>query len=137
MSIMLLKMVRHDQRNPRPWKIFREFTNVVKAGMPMAEFVSSKCSVFASGWNHEHQSLLNMDPEWPFKYKPTGASSSIISNRVSWFFDLHGPSVTVDAACSSSMVALHLAAQSLQTYESEMVSTLPDNRKLSKLWAYT
>lgn len=37
------------------------------------------------------------------------------ANRVSYFFDLKGPSVVVDTACSGSLVALHLACQSLRT----------------------
>lgn len=89
----------------------------------MTKVMSSKTSVFASGFNHDHLSLSNMDPEVTVKYKPTGTANSIISNRISWFFDLRGPSLTVDTACSSSMVSFHLAAQSLQNGDSEMVSS--------------
>jgi acyl transferase domain-containing protein len=42
------------------------------------------------------------------------------SSRVSWFFDLKGPSATIDTACSSSMAALHLGCQGLRTGETEM-----------------
>lgn len=38
----------------------------------------------------------------------TGSVHSIIANRVSFFFDLKGPSISVDTACSSALVALHL-----------------------------
>jgi hypothetical protein len=48
--------------------------------------------------------------------------SSMLSNRVSWFFDMRGPSLTVDTACSSSLYAVHLACQSLRSGESKMVS---------------
>ncbi|WP_405362766.1 SDR family NAD(P)-dependent oxidoreductase [Kitasatospora sp. NBC_00085] len=42
-------------------------------------------------------------------------SASSIANRISYVFDLHGPSLAVDTMCSSSLTALHLACQSLQT----------------------
>ncbi|NGO06589.1 SDR family NAD(P)-dependent oxidoreductase [Streptomyces sp. HC44] len=42
-------------------------------------------------------------------------SASTIANRVSYVFDLHGPSLAVDTMCSSSLTALHLACQSLRT----------------------
>src|SRR5690606_36120980 len=46
----------------------------------------------------------------------TGANSAYwsIANRVSYFFDLQGPSLAVDTACSSSLTALHLACESLR-----------------------
>ncbi|MCX2924138.1 SDR family NAD(P)-dependent oxidoreductase [Streptomyces sp. NEAU-W12] len=45
---------------------------------------------------------------------------SSIANRVSYFFDLHGPSMAVDTMCSSSLTALHLACQSLVNAECEV-----------------
>lgn len=44
-----------------------------------------------------------------------GVSMGIAANRLSYVFDLQGPSITLDTACSSSLVAIHLACQSLQT----------------------
>lgn len=48
------------------------------------------------------------------------SSFSSIANRVSYFFNLHGPSVAVDTMCSSSMVALHMACESLKKSECQM-----------------
>lgn len=50
----------------------------------------------------------------------TGAALSIAANRISYFFDLLGPSLALDTACSSSLGAVHLACQSLWREESSM-----------------
>lgn len=62
------------------------------------------------------------DAENAHMYQATGTGAAILSNRISWFYDLKGPSITLDTACSSSLVALHLACQSLRTGESDQVS---------------
>ena len=51
---------------------------------------------------------------------PTGLlnSPSSIANRVSYFFDFHGPSLAIDTMCSSSITAIHLACESLKSGES-------------------
>lgn len=49
----------------------------------------------------------------------TGNTGSIAANRISYVFDLRGPSMTVDTACSSSLVALHQASQSIRHGESD------------------
>lgn len=90
----------------------------------MSKFVSSNTSVFAAGFNHDHRDRLSTDPDIALKHQPTGAESSMISGRVSWFYDFKGPSLTIETACSSSMVAFHLAAQSLHAGESDMVGSL-------------
>ncbi|WP_157873276.1 type I polyketide synthase, partial [Streptomyces neyagawaensis] len=43
-----------------------------------------------------------------------GNHNAILANRLSYFLDLHGPSMTVDTLCSSSLVALHTALQHLR-----------------------
>lgn len=46
-------------------------------------------------------------------YSATGSASSIAANRISYCFDLRGPSVAMDTACSSALTACHVACQSL------------------------
>jgi len=57
------------------------------------------------------------DPEAFPLYEGTGNSQTLLSARISWFFDLKGPSFILDTACSSSLVALHLACQSIRSGE--------------------
>lgn len=41
----------------------------------------------------------------------------MVSNRISYHFDLGGPSITIDTGCSGSLVAVHQACQALRTRE--------------------
>ena len=61
--------------------------------------------------------MLLRDPDTVPMYQCTnsGHSRATLANRLSYFFDLHGPSVTIDTACSASLVSLHLGCQSLRT----------------------
>lgn len=49
-----------------------------------------------------------------------GGTGSVIANRLSYTLDLHGPSLVVDSACSSSLTAVHLACRSLRQRESAL-----------------
>ena len=51
-------------------------------------------------------------------YTGLGTALCVACGRISFLLDLHGPSVTVDTGCSSSLVAVHLACQSLRSGES-------------------
>ncbi|WP_331754943.1 type I polyketide synthase, partial [Streptomyces chartreusis] len=59
------------------------------------------------------------DPETD-GYLLTGSTPSVASGRLSYVFGLEGPAVSVDTACSSALVALHLAAQALRSGECDM-----------------
>jgi acetyl-CoA acetyltransferase len=52
----------------------------------------------------------------------TGNGIAIMSNRISYFFDIHGPSMTIDTGCSASLICIHQAVQSLLNGESSVVS---------------
>ena len=78
---------------------------------------NSKTGVFMGvcHWDYAElyeQTGLNIDA-----YLPTGLAYSIIANRVSHYFDLKGPSVTNDSACSSALVAILQAVQAIRLGE--------------------
>ncbi|KAF2630541.1 putative polyketide synthase [Macroventuria anomochaeta] len=90
------------------------------AGMTISGLKGSDTSVFAGLMTNDYGMLLTRDLAHVPTYHATGISSAIVSNRVSYFFDWHGPSMTVDTGCSASLVALHLAVQSLRNGECGM-----------------
>ena len=61
------------------------------------------------------------DPDYAPQMVATSTSPSIQANRLSWYFDLRGPSIHVNTACSSSMITMDLACQSLRSGHSSMV----------------
>lgn len=84
----------------------------------------SNTSVYVGALGVDYSRFFENDEEIQATYKSLGNSTAILSNRLSWFYDLRGPSMTIETACSSSMIALHLACQSLRLKESKMVGTL-------------
>jgi acyl transferase domain-containing protein len=69
----------------------------------------------------DYQRMYSIDPDTFPPQGVIGTSPSILPNRISWYFDLVGPSVHVDTACSGSMVAVDLAVQSLRNGNATMV----------------
>ncbi|KAI3397078.1 hypothetical protein diail_11220 [Diaporthe ilicicola] len=57
------------------------------------------------------------------KYHLLGTGEEMISNRISHFLNIHGPSATVATACSSSLMAIHMAVQSIKSGEADMAIT--------------
>jgi polyketide synthase 13 len=90
-------------------------------GEPVGVFIGSSGNDFmllaALGLGSER------DPNVPASaeaYAIMGSVSSIIPNRVSYFFDFRGPSVSIDTACSSTLVAVHEAVQALRGGEADL-----------------
>ncbi len=73
-----------------------------------------------SSFDHAVASLSFQDRGVITPYSNTGGSSSIAANRISYSFDLRGPSLAIDTACSSSLLAVHLACESIRRGESQM-----------------
>ncbi|KAK8069862.1 hypothetical protein PG994_006478 [Apiospora phragmitis] len=90
------------------------------AGIPKEKVWGSNISCYVGSFTDDYKGMLNCDRENLPLYESTGVGSAMMSNRISWFFDMKGPSISIDTACSSSLVAFHLGCQSLRTGESTM-----------------
>ncbi|KAM7215806.1 polyketide synthase [Rhypophila decipiens] len=90
------------------------------AGVRMEDVQGSNTSCYVGCFTRDYSDMLACDREDLPLYHGTGTGSAIMSNRISWFFNMKGPSISLDTACSSSMAALHLGCQSLRTGESTM-----------------
>jgi polyketide synthase PksN len=81
--------------------------------------LNGQVGVYAGVMYGEYQLL---GAESSMKGKRMGFSSSLasIANRVSYVFNLHGPSISTDSMCSSSLTSIHLACQDLKLGRTDM-----------------
>jgi len=109
------------------------YEGLENAGISLPQITGTKTSCFVGSFNADYTDLLLRDPEAVSMYQCTnaGQSRAMTANRVSYFYDLKGLSVTVDTACSGSLVALHLACQSLRTGDATMAIAAGVNVVLS------
>ena len=91
------------------------------ARIPASSLRGESVGVFVGSSTNDYSYLAMMDPRTAHPYAITGTASSIIANRVSYFYDFRGPSVAVDTACSSSLVAVHQGVKALRTGEADVV----------------
>ncbi|HKM69366.1 MAG TPA: polyketide synthase, partial [Stellaceae bacterium] len=84
------------------------------AGIPAGKLSGSTAGVYIGASTTDYSDLRFEDPAGADSYFMTGHSLSVLANRISYVFDLHGPSLTVDTACSSSLVALHHACEAIR-----------------------
>ncbi|WP_369033842.1 MULTISPECIES: type I polyketide synthase [Streptomyces] len=90
------------------------------AGIVPDTLRGSRTAVFVGAQRDDYANLLyRQGTEAITQHTMTGLNRGIIANRLSYFLDLRGPSLTVDTAQSSSLVAVHLACESLRTGESD------------------
>ena len=93
------------------------------AGIPADELAGTDVGVYIGGFTLDYQLLQNQGRTSRYRFKAhsaTGMMMTMLANRISHAFDFRGPSMTVDTACSGSLVAVHLAAQSIWNGECEV-----------------
>ena len=91
------------------------------ARIPASALRGESVGVYVGSSTNDYSFLAMSDPTVAHPYAITGTASSIIANRVSYFYDFRGPSVAIDTACSSSLVAVHQGVQALRAREADVV----------------
>jgi polyketide synthase 13 len=87
------------------------------ARIPASSLRGTDVGVYVGSSSNDYMFLAVADPTTAHPYAITGTTSSIIANRVSYFFDFRGPSESIDTACSSSLVATHQGVRALRSGE--------------------
>ncbi len=90
------------------------------AGINPDSVRKTKTGVFIGASGSDYGRMMFNMPDRLNLYSGTGASSSILANRISYALGAQGPSMTIDTACSSSLVAIHTACRSLQNGDSDL-----------------
>ncbi len=85
------------------------------AGIQVEKLAGTNTGVFSSLYVSQLAHMQEMESELDALFLPTGNAISIAANRISYLFDLRGPSIILDSACSSSMAAMHMACLNLQS----------------------
>ena len=93
---------------------------IERAGIDPHTLRGSRTGVFAGTNGQDYTNLLASSASTASTaegYVGTGTSASVLSGRVAYTLGLEGPAVTIDTACSASLVALHWATQALRQRE--------------------
>ncbi|KAI1636396.1 putative polyketide synthase [Biscogniauxia mediterranea] len=87
------------------------------AGVSLDQVSGSNTGVYVGNFTHDYLMMQTRDPDYLHRYHATGSGTALLANRISHVFNLHGPSVTLDTACSSSIYSLHVAVAALKAGE--------------------
>ncbi|PSR88560.1 hypothetical protein BD289DRAFT_482064 [Coniella lustricola] len=93
---------------------------ITAAGYSKESLSLTETSVNVGTFVKDYEQIVLRDPDWAPQYAATGTGNAILANRISYQFNLRGPSQTIDTGCSASLVAVHNGCQDLRTGRSEL-----------------
>lgn len=105
---------------------------IERAGLSPSRLQGSQTGVFMGVMNQDY-SQFTSDPALVDMYTGAGNGNSFVTGRLSYLLGLQGPSITIDTSCSSSLVTVHLACQSLRNQECDLALAGGVNLILSPL----
>jgi acyl transferase domain-containing protein/acyl carrier protein/NAD(P)-dependent dehydrogenase (short-subunit alcohol dehydrogenase family)/2-polyprenyl-3-methyl-5-hydroxy-6-metoxy-1,4-benzoquinol methylase len=85
-----------------------------QAGIAQESLSNSATGVYVAIGNSDYAHLAPASAQFSSRFSTTGMANSMAANRISHYFNLHGPSEPVDTACSSALVAVDRAVQYLR-----------------------
>ncbi|RKK69506.1 Lovastatin diketide synthase mokB [Fusarium oxysporum] len=111
------------------------------AGLTLDQLSGSDTACFMATFTADFQQMSFKEPSFRHSLAATGVDPGLLSNRVSHVFNLRGPSIVVNTACSSSVHALHNACNALRTHEcsaavvggSNLILTVDQHMNTAKL----
>lgn len=95
------------------------YHTIENSGYTKASLGTSSIGVFVGVMNGQYQ-LYGAEELKKGHVIDVRSTYASIANRVSYYFDFHGPSMAVDTMCSSSLTSIHLACQSIRNGECEL-----------------
>jgi malonyl CoA-acyl carrier protein transacylase len=93
---------------------------IENAGIAPDKLSGSQTGVFIGIGNYDYGRLQSKNLSRLNAYDGPGTTLGVAANRLSYLLNLRGPSLVAETSCSSSLVAVHLACQSLHTKESNL-----------------
>jgi acyl transferase domain-containing protein len=95
------------------------------AGETWESVNGARMGVYVADISYDNSYAQTRDWEYARPHATTGVCHNILSNRINYVFNLRGPSVTLDSACTSALYGLHIAIQAIRDgdCESAIVAT--------------
>lgn len=90
------------------------------AGYCPSSLAGSRTGVYMGVCHWDYAELIEKNLSHVDAYTPTGIAFSIIANRISHFFDFHGPSIVNDTACAASMMSIYEAVNALKSGQCDL-----------------
>ncbi|KAI0529971.1 putative polyketide synthase [Xylaria digitata] len=113
-------LISHHPVDPQQRKLLGAVYEALESGGISLEAISgTRTAVFAASFTADWQQMSFKEHSFRHSLSATGVDPGIISNRISHVFNLNGPSITCNTACSSSIYALHNACNALRNKEAE------------------
>ncbi|CAI7674872.1 unnamed protein product [Penicillium manginii] len=106
------------------------YESLETAGQRLDTLRGSSTGVYCGVMNSDWEGIFSVSCSAP-QYGSVGVARNNLANRISYFFDWQGPSMSIDTACSASMVALHEAVTALNRGDCSLVAALGANLMLS------